>query len=94
VGDCGEAGPKGGHLLLVRASYEACASGVHVGAGGCSKLTASAHCDRPTHRPGSEAKIKGYRPSYYVPYNGATPYESRVNQVRRSRRRLWKTAPT
>ncbi|ELR25224.1 type I phosphodiesterase/nucleotide pyrophosphatase family protein [Acanthamoeba castellanii str. Neff] len=31
--------------------------------------------------PGSEAKIKGYRPSYYVPYNGATPYESRVNQV-------------
>lgn len=39
--------------------------------------------DRPTHRPGSEAEIKGYRPSYYVPYNGATPYESRVNQVRR-----------
>lgn len=31
--------------------------------------------------PGSEAEIKGYRPSYYVPYNGATPYESRVNQV-------------
>lgn len=59
MGDCGEAGPKGGHLLLVRASYEACASGVHVGAGGCSKLTASAHCDRTDPQARQRSKDQG-----------------------------------
>lgn len=32
-------------------------------------------------RPGSEAEIKGYRPSYYVKYNSATPYADRVTEV-------------
>ncbi len=31
--------------------------------------------------PGSEAKIAGYRPTYWKPYDGKVPYKDRVNQV-------------
>lgn len=31
--------------------------------------------------PGSEASIHGYRPDYWVPYEGDTTYDSRVDQV-------------
>ncbi len=31
--------------------------------------------------PGSEAEIRGYRPTYWVPYDGSIPGETRVRQV-------------
>ena len=31
--------------------------------------------------PGSEAKIQGYRPNYYLPYDRDIPFEERVNTV-------------
>jgi predicted AlkP superfamily pyrophosphatase or phosphodiesterase len=31
--------------------------------------------------PGSEAEIKGFRPTYWVPYDGDMPNEDRVNKV-------------
>ncbi len=31
--------------------------------------------------PGSEARIRGYRPDHWRPYDGAMPYDARVDQV-------------